>query len=300
MRDRIVVLLCALSLLSACGGGPTGPSPVPSPTTGQVTLSIVAVETGAPLSATVQVGGAEPPSAVGSSVTFSRVAVGALVDVVAPNSLPHQTKVRRLGSETIYPWPVRPGFDEHFSRELVYLWNQSIELPLMRPEGTVYVKLSPELAGSSEVRRVYEQAANVLTAATEGQIPFVVSDNPPQGAIVFDILVDTSVGGGLTNIVNRGGSIVGGDIRYRDAQAAASYVVLHELGHAFGLHHITQYGVMSQSVPPELGDFTSAEKLGIRMMMLRRPLNQWPDNDRGFSAATAQSRTETRTVHCSF
>lgn len=72
-------------------------------------------------------------------------------------------------------------------------------------------------------------------------------------------------------------------------------VVTHEMGHAFGLGHPEQAGLMSPATIGRFVDFTAAERLQMRLMLQRLPGTAPPDDDR---AATASGVRSASVVGC--
>ena len=85
------------------------------------------------------------------------------------------------------------------------------------------------------------------------------------------------------------GYIAGGSIAYRSmTEARRIVVVAHELGHAFGLRNCSSASaLMSGPIAPAttgslyfgVVDFTAKERLVMKLMLLRRPGNRFPDRD---------------------
>jgi len=57
-------------------------------------------------------------------------------------------------------------------------------------------------------------------------------------------------------------------------------ILLHELGHAFGLNHLVSFRGMMDPYDFKVDDFRDPEKAVLRMMQYRKPGNRWPDNAR--------------------
>jgi hypothetical protein len=64
-------------------------------------------------------------------------------------------------------------------------------------------------------------------------------------------------------------------------------VLVHELGHCFGLGHLMSFRGMMDIPDFTFDDFTEPEKAVLRMMQYRRPGNRWPDDARPVTGALA-------------
>jgi len=140
-------------------------------------------------------------------------------------------------------------------------------------------------------------AAGLLTAATGGRIPFTVGTAPP-GAPTITVKVEPAAsffsqfpGAAAFAAVPFLGNVLGapnGAISFKDAGVShIRALAAHELGHHFGLGHpASMPAIMNAAVDPGRSDFSSAEKLAMRLMLQRRPGNAFPDNDRAVVAAS--------------
>lgn len=288
MRAWPALLLAGV--LPACGGsspsGPSGPQ--------AVRVSVVSGENGRAVAGAVL-------SAAGGSVTTDaggaallQVTAGTPITIEAAAFLLRETAWR--DDPVFRLWPLRADADQDFLNELVY--NRLIANgALTRPASGVYFTLSEEIRSDAGLSAVQERAAALVSGANGGGIPFVVSDNPPPGGVVFDVSIDAADVffrenpgfGAVTRVMSLRNRIASGSTTYRTVHDASLFqLATHEMGHAFGLGHPSQPGLMSPGTIGSYQDFTAAEKSAMRMMLLRLPGNLPPDNDRSASASGAR------------
>jgi hypothetical protein len=126
-----------------------------------------------------------------------------------------------------------------------------------------------------------------------------VADSAVPGTVVFDVKVDpddsyfanNSGFQAVTRVGQTRNRILSGSITFRSLQdAGVASLVTHEMGHAYGLGHPAQAGLMSPGTIGSYSDYTASEKVEMRLMLLRVPGNRFPDDDRAASASSA-SRT---------
>jgi hypothetical protein len=297
MKKRIVSVFL-LGLLCGCGGGGAGPSGVPGG--GTTTLTFVSGETGEPVAgAVVTVGGNAPATTDAAGAINVSVSSGTEMRAEASGFFVRNTVYR--GDPRLTLWPVRAGADATFVQELVY--NQLIaDGALTRPVVNVTFVPTQVLRDAPGVRQIHEAAAAKLTAALNGVITYSVADSAAAGSVVFEVKVDPNDSYFANNsgfqAVTRVGQIrnriQSGSITFRSVHdAGVTSLVTHEMGHAFGLGHPAQAGLMSPGTIGSFPDYTAAEKLEMRVMLQRLPGNRPPDDDRGASVSSAGSRTLT-------
>ena len=86
---------------------------------------------------------------------------------------------------------------------------------------------------------------------------------------------------GLAYRTVTGSTITGGKIVFASFDVARmTTVVTHELAHMFGLEHSSDPGDLMYPIVSTFKSFSPREQLVIELMLLRRPGNQFPDNDR--------------------
>lgn len=312
--NRLLAALVLLYLSGCADSGPSSPTTVrrdlAAPDTAQgivagSTLRIVSGETGQPVSgARVAIAGKEWVSDSAGELVVEQLAPnGASVDIQAPGFLDRQTLVRR-GEHTLFElWPSQSAtrLDESYTRALVYesasISSDGDVEPLDHPDLSVArVAIEPNDAISRDPRAMeaLRDASAEITDALGGAI--VYSVGLATGAIPITLLLDphneSIVDENLraftrcwmTRLV-----ITRCEIVYRDVEVVRSNTTLHELGHTFGLNHSPDrseiMGVRRLGIPRQ---FSSRERLAMRLMLKRLPGNLFPDNDRQAPALRAQ------------
>lgn len=302
----------ALAALLACGGGgggtsPTGgsaatPAAAAPPATGWpsgTTVQLVDGATGQPLPGSFTVGGT---TAQAGTPLASASANGTTVDVVLPGFLPRQTLVR-TGETRLVLWPDTASLPADYTRSLVYTvtgTGGSETLSLMRRLPTrvrsVAVVPSPDILADALAMDAHRAAVDAINSATAPLgLAFVLGGSA-------DFTVPATVDPTASTCSNRttrafasvwlssSNEISRAEVTYcGGAIAATPGTVAHELGHTLGLRHSPSssdlmYGFSgsTRATAP-----TASEALAFGLMRARRSGTEWPDNDRGTTAAAA-------------
>ena len=329
--------ISALMITFGCGGSgssPTGPTnPAPSPpvsgpaiSTGTV-VSLRSAETDEPVAgASISLSGQSPTG--GFTATYTTDTAGhftldravllssePLLEAIAPGFLTRST-ILRPDEITLSLWPASnsTGLDEAFSSEIVYsastcpAMNTGLS-PLRKPAssaGTIHVSLGPDLQDAAAVT-AHGQAVARLNAALAGSPRYELADSPGTG-VSFTAVIDpshaTCTAGpeplrAATQLTFANGNISGGRLVYCTVGAArAVNLVLHELGHTFGLYHSSSTADVMYCSIGRSSQFSPRETLIMKLMRQRRSGNRWPDNDRQTSAPLTLPASATEVITC--
>jgi hypothetical protein len=238
------------------------------------------------------------------------------VDVVAPAFVTRNTLLRSEAETRFSLWPKTSptGLDEDVSATLVYSPSscpaQSTGAATMRRvSSSVRLALVGFAAGLQDqtAEDVHRTAIGRLNSAIGGAVTYDFSTTRPATGVFFSIQIDAtdstcSAGSEVTRaaayLTLTNGEITGGRLVYCTLVAARDFrLVLHELGHTYGLYHSSSTrDVMYCTVgrPPE---FSAREALVMSLMRQRRSGNRWPDDDR--LAAAPLGARETFLITCS-
>jgi hypothetical protein len=214
------------------------------------------------------------------------------VEIAAGGFLKRETLMRTDARFTL--WPERGDFPASFTQEMVYNPAFIQDGKLSRPAGGVFIVFGSGIEGDAQA--AIREAASLLTAASGGRIPFTVGAGSPTITVSVDpsaAFFAQNPGAAAFALVPFVGNVLGGadgKLTFKEAGfARIKSLAAHELGHHYGLGHPTgQPAIMNATVDPGRSDYTSAEKLAIKMMALRRPGNAFPDNDRAVVGASAR------------
>jgi hypothetical protein len=304
---RLSWLLCTLSVVTvSCGGGPTGPSAGPgNPASGtNRVLTFVSGETQQPVpGATVVVRGQTYISDRDGQVRLDQPAGDSTVVVATAAAFLERRTMWRGDRFSLWPRESPVGVDETYTARLVYNCATapcSASEPLLRVGGgQVWILPSAELQADQEAMRSHEAAAALLTQASGGAVRFSVTGNASPGGILVRTYVDPMdpdvVSWQAAAVTRRQlgdrWNIVGGTIVLRSVELARLLpLMLHEMGHAFGLSHSPHVGdvMFSGRELYQTSDFSPAERLTIGLMLQRSPGNRFPDEDSGLAGASSR------------
>jgi hypothetical protein len=326
MRQSVAFLAVASGLVACHGGSPTTPTPAAAPPA----LTLAATAPAPMLAAAVNtlhdltfISGETQQPVAGARVLVDgapyttdgagKIALHSFsprvrdVDVSASGFLERRALFR---SSLLSLWPkVSPtGLDEEYSARLVYNCTEatcsSAGQPLARVlQGPVFVVPSAEIQSDPEALQIHEQAAALLTTATGGVVTYTVADAAPPGALTVTtwidpndpILLQLGAGGVTRRQIDSRGAITGATIALRSRELALRLpLVLHELGHTFGLGHSPRIGDVMFNGPEiyDLSDFSPRERLAVDLMLQRSPGNRFPDSDDGVVVSSNRARTQ--------
>jgi hypothetical protein len=285
---------------------PSGSAPVLS---GPLSLTFVSGESQLPVAA------ARVTTDVGSYVTDGAgvVAVERVTTLsVEASGFLERRALARADRFSLWPRVSATGLDEETTARLVY--NCAAPAcadggePLGRVnQGTVTLVPSRDLAGDRGALGAIDEAAHLWTAATRGEVVFVLGPPSATGTIV-DIDVDPAdtaiVSRGAAGVTRRqysGAAIVRARITLRSVELARRLPLnVHEIGHAFGLGHSPRLGDVMWSGPElyDARDLSGREKLAVTLMLQRSSGNRYPDTESGVGTMRGSSSRRTSIVTC--
>jgi hypothetical protein len=244
-----------------------------------------------------------------STLTF-----GSPIDIVHPAHLDRLTRARAgVTRFTLWPRTSPTGVNEHYTATLVYTYASTDpptptgSTPLIRlAPGTAQVVIVPsaEILADGEAMERHYRAVESATAATGGEIRYVLAPSRPPSGVVFESRIDPTIQQctartalAITQGTYRNLDLVGGSIVFCDIANARTSTTVHEIGHTLGLHHSPDPGeVMGQPFSrSRSATFGPRESLAVRLMLQRSAGNRFPDSDRGGTGAAGLSE---RVIAC--
>lgn len=289
-------------------------------------VSLRSGETDLPVAgATVSLSGSSPSGSF--SATYTANGAGQLVldrdvllspspflQVTAAGFLTRST-ILRSDEPNLSLWPTSSptGLDEAFSSTITYspstcpAENTGSSVLWRLPSGidTVDVVLGPSIQDPA-VAAAHQDAIARLNAATGG-VPRYHLTTAVSGELSFVADIAASDArctgseqiGAVASLEGVNGRITGGRITYCTVAAARSVgIVLHELGHTVGLYHSPGTADVMYCSSARAVQFSSRERLVMKLMRQRRAGNRWPDDDRQAATTLSHRGRRTRVLAC--
>jgi hypothetical protein len=139
------------------------------------------------------------------------------------------------------------------------------------------------------VEDAHRAAIARLNGAVAGTVLYALAPSAPGSGVSFSSELDPAdpnctagdVTRAATYVNHANDEIVGGRMVFCNVDSARdTLLVLHELGHTYGLNHsVSAHDVMFCQMGRPAA-FAAREVLLMGLMRTRRPGNRWPDNDR--------------------
>jgi Matrixin len=306
LMRRLRLWLPGVWILAACGGQtPTAPrigtsdlNPTntgAAPMAGGTVLTFVSGENGAAAGGVDVVIGVNHEryrtDGSGQIRLSDNLTLPASLEAVSEEYLQRETVLRFDNGTSLTLWPRHSptGLDEASTRRIVYTeaaGGAAGARPMHRVlPGRVSVVPDPALRADADAMAAHEAAAEALTAATKGEVEFVVEATPTSGMVVRTMVdaSDPAMNGhaALTYRTVDGGVITGARVVFLSQDLAhLPAIVTHELGHSFGLEHSDDPTDLMYPVVSPGRTLSMRESLIIDLMLKRPPGNRFPDNDR--------------------
>lgn len=268
-------------------------------------VAVVSGETDEPVPGAHVVVAGKAYTTDGDGQLIVRVAAreGADVDVEAVGCLTRQTLVR-AGETRLTMWPDHSGLPAEYTKTLVYtastVRDSTSLVPLDRIPPRVHtlaLEPSASLAADPQALVAHRQATDYFNVAVQARTVFSVG-----GAA--DMTVPTRIDGRDPSCEGKPGRLLARTwlsehevtraeiIFCSELPSRAPGAIAHELGHIFGLAHSPDPREVMCSLhgAGDPGGFSDREALVMRLLLLRRGGNTWPDNDRTVTAETTALR----------
>jgi len=231
------------------------------------------------------------------------------IDVLAPGFMERRAG---LGADRFSLWPQRSptGLDVDYTARLVYNCTAAGcadggETLSRLPDGPVSVVPSRELRSDPVALGVLQEALQRYVELTHGQIAYTLDVRATTG-VVIEVSVDPNDpvilakgAAGVTRREHAGAAISRAQITLRNLDLAHRLpLLLHEMGHAFGLSHSPRQGDIMWNGPElyDAPDLSAREALAISLMLQRASGNRFPDSEEGLLAGRGSSSRRTSIV----
>ena len=288
-------------------GSPTGSTGLPGGSRGSASAMIlVSGETGLPVAgARVSVSGQAYTSDPAGQVLLSGLSFASSeLDIQATGYLERQTALS-ASSHLLTLWPrLSPtGLDEEGTARIVYGCGPTgcatgAEVLIRLPRGTAVLVPSPEIQADPSAMQALEDGARHLSENTLGKVTIELATGPRAGAASVTVSVDLhdpvilaqGAGAVTRRELSAASEIVRASVAFRSLDLVRRLpLVMHELGHVFGLSHSGRASDIMWTGPEiySLGNYSARERLAIGLMLQRVPGNRLPDDDR--AALTART-----------
>jgi hypothetical protein len=237
----------------------------------------------------------------GQTALRENVAPRTFLDILAPGFLDRNTSLSSAAETRFSLWPrTHPnGLNEDFTARIVYTWvadgspvgGQGM---YRLNAGLVTVAPSAEIQGNVRAMRILEESVRTMNDALGGEVTYQVAASEPPGGVKVEVLIDPDTAAsnfaGTWRLFASSWVITGARVTYRSLANMDSRLMLHLLGHSFGLMESPdESDRMNYSWwTRRREDFSLREVLTMKLMLQRRAGNRWPDSDRAIGgAATA-------------
>jgi hypothetical protein len=299
------------SLAAEPADPPRGPGGAAPALVGPGVLTFVSGESLLPVeSARVTIDGRSYVTNGAGAVAVDRISTAISVDAAG---FLERRAVARTDHYSLWPRTSPTGIDEEYTARLVYncaapACADGGESLGRVPQGLVTLQLSRELLADRAAYAAIDEAAQLWTAATRGEVVFRVGSAFVSGVVLVDIDVDPSdpaiLARGAAGVTRRqytGSSIARARITLRSVELARRLPLsIHELGHAFGLAHSPRIGDVMWNGPElyDATDLSEREKLAVALMLQRASGNRYPDTEDGLGGLRTSSPRRSSLVAC--
>jgi hypothetical protein len=290
---------------------PRGPGGAAPALVGPGVLTFVSGESQLPVqSARVTIDGRSYVTDGAGIVAVDRISTAISVDATG---FLERRALARTDHYSLWPRTSLTGIDEEYTARLVYNCASAGcvdggESLGRVPQGLVTLQLSRDLLADRAAYAAIDEAAQLWTAATRGEVVFRVGAAFASGVVIVDMDVDPSdpaiLARGAAGVTRRqytGSSIARARITLRSVELARRLPLsIHELGHAFGLAHSPRVGDVMWNGPElyDATDLSEREKLSVALMLQRASGNRYPDTEDGLGGLRSASPRRGSIVAC--